>query len=157
MIKERLKEYLRLKHLSTRKFEQICGIGQSVLSKISDAISEDTLGKIEKYSDLNLNWLLTGEGNMLDPHRTLSPISVNGGSVQTSGNFSPAVRDIKIELTEQENTPAYSKRKRQPSVAELQKEIDRLSKLISEANLEIAKLNGKIEQQNETIKMLLGK
>lgn len=109
MIKERLKEYLRLKHLSTRKFEQICGIGQSVLSKISDAISEDTLGKIEKYSDLNLNWLLTGEGNMLDPHRTLSPISVNGGSVQTSGNFSPAVRDIKIELTEQENTPAYGK------------------------------------------------
>lgn len=156
MIKERLKQYLKLKHLSIRKFEQICGIGQSVLSKISDAISEDTLGKIEKYSDLNLNWLLTGEGNMLDPHRSLSPISVSGGSIQTSGNFSPAVRDIKIELTEQENTSS-PKRKRQPSVAELQKEIDRLSKLISDANLEIAKLNGKIEQQNETIKMLLGK
>lgn len=159
MIKERLQEYLRHKHLSTRRFEQICGIGQSVLSKISDSISEDTLGKIEKYSDLDLNWLMTGEGNMLDPDRELaSNPQTNIDGVQANGTLSTAIRDIKIEVREQNPlSDISSKRKRQPSAAELQKEIDRLTKLVTDANLEIAKLNGKIEQQNETIKMLLGK
>lgn len=159
MIKERLQEYLRHKHLSTRRFEQICGIGQSVLSKISDSISEDTLGKIEKYSDLDLNWLMTGEGNMLDPDRELaSNPQTNIDGAQANGTLSTAIRDIKIEVKEQNPlSDILSKRKRQPSAAELQKEIDRLTKLVTDANLEIAKLNGKIEQQNETIKMLLGK
>ena len=92
MVKERLKEYLKLKHLTTRKFERICGIGQSVLSKITDSISEDTLGKIEKCSDLNLEWLLTGKGNMLDPNRELaSTPQTNIGGAQANGTLSTAI------------------------------------------------------------------
>ncbi len=159
MVKERLKEYLKLKHLTTRKFERICGIGQSVLSKITDSISEDTLGKIEKCSDLNLEWLLTGKGNMLDPNRELaSNPQTNIGGAQANA-LSTAIRDIKIEVKEQSpsKTKASSTRKRQPSVAELQKEIDRLNTLVTECALEIAKLNGKIEQQNEILKMYIRK
>lgn len=158
MVKERLQKYLKLKHLSTRRFEQICGIGQSVLSKITEAISEDTLNKIEKYSDLNLEWLLTGEGNMLDPNRELaSNPQSNIDGAQANGTLSTAIRDIKIEVKEQLLSKASMTRKRQPSIAELQKEIDRLNELVTEYALEIAKLNGKIEQQNEILKMYLPK
>lgn len=158
MVKERLQKYLKLKHLSTRRFEQICGIGQSVLSKITEAISEDTLNKIEKYSDLNLEWLLTGEGNMLDPSRELaSNPQSNIDGAQANGTLSTAIRDIKIEVKEQLPSKASMTRKRQPSIAELQKEIDRLNELVTEYALEIAKLNGKIEQQNEILKMYLPK
>lgn len=155
MIKERLKQYLKLKHLSIRTFEKMCGIGQSVLSKITTEVSEDTLGKIEKYSDLNLEWLMTGNGNMIDVDRNPQIISVTGNGVQASGDFSTVARDIKIELTEKD--PPQTSRKRQPSIAGLQKEIERLNTLVSKAHLEIAKLEGKIEQQNDIIKMLLGK
>lgn len=160
MVKERLKEYLKLKHLTTRKFERICGIGQSVLSKITDSISEDTLGKIEKCSDLNLEWLLTGKGNMLDPNRELaSNPQTNIGGALANGTLSTAIRDIKIEVKEQlpSKTKASPTRKRQPSAAELQKEMDRLNTLVTEYALEIAKLNGKIEQQNEILKMYIKK
>lgn len=158
MVKERLKEYLKLKHLTTRKFERICGIGQSVLSKITDSISEDTLGKIETCSDLNLEWLLTGKGNMLDPKLASTP-QTNIGGAQANGTLSTAIRDIKIEVKEQSpsKTKTSPTRKRQPSVAELQKEIDRLNTLVTEYALEIAKLNGKIEQQNEILKIYIKK
>lgn len=70
MIKERIKKYLSSKHLSIREFERICGLGNGVVSKLSKTTSPATLNKIENNSDLNLTWLLTGEGEMLKPGPT---------------------------------------------------------------------------------------
>ena len=65
MIRERIKDYLSAKHLSVREFERICGLGNGVVSRLSKTTSPSTLNKIESNSDLNLTWLLTGEGEML--------------------------------------------------------------------------------------------
>lgn len=65
MIKERLKEYLLFKKMSIREFERICGLSNGVASRISPTTNPATLRKIENACDINLDWLLTGEGEML--------------------------------------------------------------------------------------------
>lgn len=47
-------------------FADICGITKSILSRISQTTAQATLSKIESNSDLNTEWLITGEGDMLN-------------------------------------------------------------------------------------------
>lgn len=47
------------------RFEDYCGISQGTISKITKGISTTTLKPIaEKCPELNLRWLITGEGDM---------------------------------------------------------------------------------------------
>lgn len=65
--KQRLQQYLQTKRLSLTKFAEICDTNKSILSRIGEATSQATLSKIEQKSDINLDWLLTGEGSMIRP------------------------------------------------------------------------------------------
>lgn len=66
---KRLKAFIDSKELSIRKFETVCGISNATLSraiKNDKDIGTDKLVLIsEKFSDLNLRWLLTGKGPMI--------------------------------------------------------------------------------------------
>lgn len=65
--------YLRMKGFSVNSFAQHIGIDQANLSKMikgKQRISNKTLKKIEQACpDLNMSWLLTGEGEMLLPQQ----------------------------------------------------------------------------------------
>jgi hypothetical protein len=69
---DRLLQYLTHKNLSPYVFEKTCGIANGYLNK--QAKGKGTIGSniIEKitarYKDLNITWLLTGEGQMLATH-----------------------------------------------------------------------------------------
>lgn len=65
-IKSRLKEYLTIKKLSLRELERRCKISNGVLGRISQSTSPKTLKRIEDNCDINIKWLLTGEGEMLN-------------------------------------------------------------------------------------------
>lgn len=65
-IKERFLEFISYKGLSKRKFQESIGVSNSYIQNISSGISADVLYRIANaYSELNTDWLLTGEGNML--------------------------------------------------------------------------------------------
>ncbi|MDE6276859.1 MAG: S24 family peptidase [Muribaculaceae bacterium] len=64
-VKKRFSLYLKSKRLSLSRFAEKCGIDKSILSRIGSGTSQQTLGKLELQSDLNIEWLLTGEGEML--------------------------------------------------------------------------------------------
>lgn len=81
MIKERLTKYLKFKRLSQREFAQICSVNSSVLSRISEATDDATLRKIDEASDLNVDWLTKGEGEMLKPATHQSAGNVSGHNV----------------------------------------------------------------------------
>lgn len=81
MIKERLTRYLKSKRLSQREFAQICSVNSSVLSRISEATDDATLRKIDEASDLNVDWLTKGEGEMLKPATHQSAGNVSGHNV----------------------------------------------------------------------------
>lgn len=65
-VKERLKEYLIHKNLRVNYFEKSIGASNSFVNNIRVSISPDKLESIANiYKDLNITWLLTGEGEMI--------------------------------------------------------------------------------------------
>ena len=64
-IKDRLKLYLSYKNLSSRELERQCNISNGVMGRLSQSTSPKTLKRIEENSDLNVSWLLSGEGEMI--------------------------------------------------------------------------------------------
>lgn len=65
-VKERLKEYLSHKNLRINYFEKSIGASNSFVNNIRVSISPDKLENIANiYKDLNITWLLTGEGEMI--------------------------------------------------------------------------------------------
>jgi hypothetical protein len=65
-MKERLMKFLNFLEISQKKFEENCNLSNGFVDKVGDSIREANLKKISSvYPDLNINWLKTGEGEML--------------------------------------------------------------------------------------------
>lgn len=95
-IKQRLIEYVKLKGLTNSSFQKSIGVSGSYIQNIVDSIGLDKLRVISaSYPDLNTDWLLTGEGDMIkqditkESHPAISqenyipliPISAQGGTL----------------------------------------------------------------------------
>ena len=64
--KERLKVFLVAKKMGRSKFEKLAGIASGYVSSKSVTITSDVIEKtVAVFPDLNLDWLITGEGEML--------------------------------------------------------------------------------------------
>lgn len=67
---DRLQLYLKHRHLAPYTFERTCGIANGYLKKQlkgKGTIGSEIIGKITSgYVDLNITWLLTGKGAMLN-------------------------------------------------------------------------------------------
>ena len=65
--KQRLLEFIGHLGISPRSFEEGCGLSQGIIKSIKvKGPSVDVLQKIAaRYPDLNIHWLVTGEGQML--------------------------------------------------------------------------------------------
>lgn len=65
-IKERITKYIDYKGLENSRFEKRAGLGNGYVDKIREGIRSTTIEKIRKsFPDLNIEWLKTGEGDML--------------------------------------------------------------------------------------------
>lgn len=65
-VKERLIQFLRYNSLSQRQFEKQVGLGNGYVTNMRGTIGGDKLYRISvEYPQLNVEWLLTGEGEML--------------------------------------------------------------------------------------------
>lgn len=86
-MKERLKEYLKISRITQREFCDAIGVVHSYLSSINKDIPNKKLLKIKEiYPDLNIEWLVTGRGNMLNtPQGNMSVIN-NGTNSGTMAN-----------------------------------------------------------------------
>jgi hypothetical protein len=78
---ERISEYLNFKMICPHKFEQTLHISNGYFQKQlrnKGSIGSDILIKIsENYPDLNMLWILTGEGSMLKFPAKIIEISEN--------------------------------------------------------------------------------
>ena len=73
-VKERLISFIEYKGLSKNKFEQICGFSKRYVSNISVSLQPDKIERISlSFPDLNIGWLLTGEGEMIIPSTSVEP------------------------------------------------------------------------------------
>jgi hypothetical protein len=67
---DRIFEYLHHRHLTPYAFERTCGIANGYLKKQmkgKGSVGSEILEKIgDKYRELNLTWVLTGKGKMVN-------------------------------------------------------------------------------------------
>lgn len=68
-VKDRLTEFLTYKNIGQAKFAGIVGLSKGYVNNIVNTIGPKAKPKIEAaFPDLNIDWLLSGEGEMLiDP------------------------------------------------------------------------------------------
>lgn len=72
-LKQRLAEFLAYLKMGQAKFAESVGLSKGFANNVGDSIRTENLQKISMiYPDLNLTWLLTGEGEMIK-----SSVSVN--------------------------------------------------------------------------------
>ena len=72
-VRERLKEFIKLIGIGQKAFAQSVGLSDGYVNAISKSIQPDTLHRISmQYPTLNIEWLITGVGEMLknsDPEK----------------------------------------------------------------------------------------
>lgn len=153
-IQDRLAIFLAELNISTQKFERQCDMGQGAAAKLTSKSYATTYAKIAKaFPQLNIDWLKTGEGEMINPIQHRSVRDINGNSNFVQNDHSININELKVKIDDElvNNLDMPS------DVETLQNEVKKLRQLLSKAEKEIARLEGKVEQQNETIKMLIGK
>lgn len=66
-VKERLEKYLNVRRISKAEFGRQVGVSNAYVSSIRSSLSPTVIRNIVlNYPDLNIDWLLTGEGVMTD-------------------------------------------------------------------------------------------
>lgn len=87
LVKDRLIAYLKSKGISNTEFGRRIGVSSAYISSMRKSLQPDKAEKIAAaFPDLNLGWLLTGEGEMLKATYTQT---VHGGENFTqTGNIS---------------------------------------------------------------------
>lgn len=90
-LQERLQAFLNHEDISLRAFERQCDIKAGTASKMTEKSYGTTFHKIAKaYPQLNVEWLKTGEGEMLNPQPSVD-IDVD---LKLCGHSQFAMRDI---------------------------------------------------------------
>jgi len=67
IVKQRLLQFIKTIGITQKAFEDTIDAGQGYINNISKSIGFEKLNAIKlSYPQLNIEWLLTGAGNMLD-------------------------------------------------------------------------------------------
>lgn len=124
--KDRLKEFLSAKNIGRNKFEFQIGVSRGYLSTKSEIISSEVIEKtVDIFPDLNLEWLITGKGEMFKPIDTSS--SIISTQSQAESNQDEFDKDKLIELL-MRTVKTYQSREDELllRVEQLKEEIDQL-------------------------------
>lgn len=66
-VRDRLRTFIASQNMSVRRFEVLCGFPNSFVSNMKRTTSPARLEIISaKFPELNISWLMTGQGEMLN-------------------------------------------------------------------------------------------
>lgn len=78
-VKERINIFIEYKGIPIKKFEEKCGLSNGYISSMRKSFGEEKLNNVLKeFPELNREWLLYGEGEMLK-----SSVSIENGDGST--------------------------------------------------------------------------
>jgi len=98
MIKKRLTQFLKHLGIGQEKFAKKVGLSKGYVNNIKDNITLNTVNKIlQIYPQLNENWLLTGEGEMLKENYC---IDLRPESKKTDGKNEKLLEQFNHEISE---------------------------------------------------------
>lgn len=96
-VKQRLMKFLRYKDISNSVFEKTCGMANGYVNNIRVGVSPKKLESILlNYPELNRDWLIYGEGDMLNEgYTTFDPVGV---ATPTAPNLENEIKILQIQL-----------------------------------------------------------
>lgn len=125
-VKQRITSYIEYKEIKQIAFTNSIGVSKGYVGAISRSIGTNILNRISKhYPDLNIEWLLTGSGEM----------------IKTESNV------VNEKKTEYEK-PCSNCKKLAGQIEELRNIISQQNKTIADLNREIGKLSSNNESSN---------
>ena len=89
-IQDRIKEYIDNKSISVREFCRKIGVSPSFLARDAEIASDKLLNIINAFPDISLDWLITGQGEM-----------IKGGGIKPNANSDE--KEVLKELLEGSN------------------------------------------------------
>lgn len=92
-VKERLTAYLAYKRISKSEFGRRIGASSAFVTSIRRSISPENIQSIAKeFPDLNISWLVTGEGSMLkEPQSRVNNVNIVTGDSAHDNNLGSTV------------------------------------------------------------------
>lgn len=121
-LKDRLIEFIDYLNISRLAFEQSIEKSNGWASKPGNTLRDDVRAKLtEVYPELNINWLLTGEGTMLKNgsqvvQHNQHGDNINGKTVKVTKDSSDKLIEVILEQSKQ--------------ISKSQEQIDRLISII---------------------------
>lgn len=112
-IKDRISKFIQYKNITIAEFERNVSLANGYIKKFKGSIGSDKLNNIiSYYPDININWLITGEGSMLKSEisNMLAESPMEYGKKQTrpripytaaAGSLTSAVEGITANQCEQ--------------------------------------------------------
>lgn len=80
-VKQRLVQFIRFMHLTQKAFEERCGMSNGYVANIRRGIGNEYLQSIaQQFPQLNRDWLVYGEGEMLRPSAQVVQNNVLGNN-----------------------------------------------------------------------------
>lgn len=125
-IKNRIKQFVASKNLSDKAFEKILGVSNGSWQKAS-TVSENVLLKfVDKFPEVSVDWLLTGEGDMIIAESSQVVSGVNNN--QITGGQGSIVLDASNRLIDE---MAAQRQLFSDLISEKDRQIDKLLQLLS--------------------------
>ena len=109
-VKDRIKAFCKTEGITVSAFEKSIGVSNGYVNAISRSIGIDNLNTIvEKYSNLNIEWLLTGRGDM--QKRNVSskehPISEPPSASDKDTKNTASTQENRVSFSPSVGTPYY--------------------------------------------------
>ena len=84
-IKDRLVTYLKTKRINNSEFARLMGVSNAYVSSMRKGPSPEVVALLkEKFDDLNIEWLMTGEGSMIKQLRNVYAVKKTDSTFQPS-------------------------------------------------------------------------
>lgn len=127
-VRERLIAFLKFKHINKSQFAAAIGVSNSFVMNIRRSMAPEKIQKIkEVYPDLNIDWLLTGQGEML--------VGAINQAVLGDNNTAYAGHNMSIESTPSALEMALNEIAEQRKLtAKAQEQVDRLLNIVERVN-----------------------
>lgn len=149
-IKDRIKLFCNHSGISVRTFCLAIGVSAGYVNNISKSIQPDKLQRISmQYPSLNIGWLLTGSGEMLNNKPTEQTIiSNNGGIIGNNNSGSNGSIDNRQYYGNAANEVWQAKAEMlKERITEKDNQIERLNRIIAEKDAQIQSLLSILEKR----------
>ena len=94
-IKDRIIKFIRYRGLRVKQFENICGLSNGYINSMRKGFGREKLENVlSMFPELNRDWIVYGEGEMIKPNAQNSTIISGTGNINNNSINSPIENSV---------------------------------------------------------------